>query len=87
MTPNPFEFTEADTCREYVTPAIQAAGDGMQQAKEHAEILRLKFAYATNSREIIEFDFITGIERKVTCYPTPDELWQRQTVNDGDRHR
>lgn len=26
--PNPFEFSEADTCREYVTPAIQAAGWG-----------------------------------------------------------
>jgi hypothetical protein len=24
--PNPFEFSEADTCREYETPAIQAAG-------------------------------------------------------------
>lgn len=23
--PNPFEFSEADTCREFVTPAIQAA--------------------------------------------------------------
>ncbi len=26
--PNPFEYSEADTCREYVTPAIQAAGWG-----------------------------------------------------------
>lgn len=26
--PNPFEFSETDTCREYVTPAIQAAGWG-----------------------------------------------------------
>lgn len=26
--PDPFEFSEADTCREYVTPAIQAAGWG-----------------------------------------------------------
>lgn len=26
--PNPFEFSEADTCREFVTPAIQAAGWG-----------------------------------------------------------
>ena len=26
--PNLFEFSEADTCREYVTPAIQAAGWG-----------------------------------------------------------
>lgn len=24
--PNPFEFSEADTCREFVTLAIQAAG-------------------------------------------------------------
>lgn len=28
LTPNPSEFSEADTCREYVTPAIQAAGWG-----------------------------------------------------------
>lgn len=26
--PNPFEFSEADSCREYVTPVIQAAGWG-----------------------------------------------------------
>lgn len=26
--PNPFEFSEADTCREFVTPAIQVAGWG-----------------------------------------------------------
>ena len=133
------EYSEADTCREFITPAIQAAGwgdnateiaeqrtftdgrivltgrsakrregkradyllryrrdvtlavveakpyktpagDGMQQAKEYAEILGLKFAYASNGREIIEFDFLTGIEQKVDRYPTPDELWQRQTA-------
>ena len=136
---HPFQFSEADTCREYVTPAIQAAGwgdspfeiaeqrsftdgrivltgrtakrregkradyllryrrdltlavveakpykapvgDGLQQAKDYAEILGLKFAYATNGREIIEFDFLTGIEQKVDRYPTPDELWHRQTI-------
>ena len=114
---NPFEFSEADTCREYVTPAIQAsgwgdspfeiaeqrsftdgrivltgrtakrregkradyllryrrdltlavveakpykapAGDGLQQAKDYAEILGLKFAYTTNGREIIEWHTI-----------------------------
>lgn len=136
-TPNPFEFSEADTCREFVTPAIQAAGwgdapfeiaeqrcftdgrivlagrnakrregkradyllryrrdltlavveakpyktpagDGLQQAKDYAEILGLKFAYATNGREIIEFDFLAGIESKIDRYPTPDELWHRQ---------
>jgi type I restriction enzyme R subunit len=42
----------------------------LQQAKDYAEILKLKFAYATNGREIIEFDFITGIERFVETFPT-----------------
>lgn len=49
----------------------------MQQAKDYAEILGFKFAYATNGKEIIEFDFITGIERMVEAFPTPAELWFR----------
>jgi type I restriction enzyme, R subunit len=53
-------------------------GDGLQQAKDYAEILGLKFAYAPNGREIVEFDFLTGIEQKVHTYPTPDELWYAQ---------
>jgi len=133
--------TEADTCRTYVTPALQAAGwesgahsiaeqrsftdgriivrgnratrreakradyilrytldfpiavveakaedkpaaDGLQQAKDYAEILGLKFAYATNGKEIIEYDFLTGIERRLLAFPTPEELWSR--LRDGD---
>jgi type I restriction enzyme R subunit len=35
-------------------------GDGLQQAKDYAEILGLKFAYSTNGLGIVEFDFITG---------------------------
>lgn len=38
----------------------------MQQAREYAEILGLKFAYAT-----------TGTERDVDRYATPDELFAR----------
>jgi type I site-specific restriction endonuclease len=37
-------------------------GDGLQQAKEYAQILGLKFAYATNGRGIVEHDFLTGQE-------------------------
>ena len=36
-----------------------------------------KFAYATNGKEIIEFDFLTGIERKIDKFPSPAELWSR----------
>jgi type I restriction enzyme R subunit len=55
----------------------EAAAAGLQQAKEYAEILKLKFAYATNGIEIIEFDYLTGLERKISSYPTPAELWTR----------
>ena len=33
--------------------------------KEYAEILGLKFAYATNGHRIIEIDYTTGTEREV----------------------
>ena len=128
--------TEADTCRDYITPALQAAGwdkaphsiaqersftdgrivplgqmvhrqksrradyllrytrdltlavveakaeqhdaaQGMQQAKDYAEILGLNYAYATNGLEILEFDFTTGLERHLDRFPTPADLFAR----------
>jgi len=57
--------------------AYIAASAGLQQAKDYAEILGLKFAYATNGHEIIEFDYLTGLEQKIERFPTPAELWQR----------
>jgi len=50
---------------------------GVQQAKDYAEVLGLKFAYSTNGHEIIEHDYTTGLERKIVSFPTPDELWSR----------
>ncbi|AOI56111.1 EcoAI/FtnUII family type I restriction enzme subunit R [Burkholderia diffusa] len=129
-------LTEADTCREYVTPALQKAGwgdapyaigeqrpitdgrilliggkarrakvrkpdyilyyrrdfpiavveaketglpaeNGVQQAREYAQIMNLRFAYATNGLCIIEIDYTNGTEREVERYPTPEELWAR----------
>jgi type I restriction enzyme R subunit len=71
--------------------AYKQAADGLQQAREYAEILGLKFAYATNGREIIEFDFLTGRERILETFPTPDELWARlragEKLNDTDAGR
>ena len=58
-------------------------GDGMQQAKEYAEILGLKFAYATNGKGIVEFDYFTGLEREIETFPTPEELWQRYRKGQG----
>ena len=128
--------TEADTCRRFVVPKLQAAGwdnepysiaeqrtitdgrivpvgksfirrppkrvdyllryrrdfplavveakseyntgaQGLQQAKQYAEMLGLKFAYATNGPEIVEFDYFTGKECNIDIYPTPEALFQR----------
>ncbi len=55
----------------------KTAADGLQQAKRYAEMLGLKFAYATNGTETIEFDYFTGLEKTIGAYPSPEELWQR----------
>ena len=64
------------------------AAEGLQQAKDYAEILGLKFAYATNGAEIIEFDYTTGVECRLSTFPEPDELWQRlrdaENLDDAD---
>ncbi len=83
--------------RDFLLAVVEAkadykkAGDGLQQAKEYAEILGLKFAYATNGQEIIEFDFLTGVERTIESFPTPAELWTRlrdaqKLSNDAAEH-
>src|SRR5216684_2154691 len=66
----PIAVVEAKTI--YANP-----GDGLQQAKEYALILGLKFAYATNGHGIVEHDFSTGRDNDLETLPSPDELWQR----------
>lgn len=61
-------------------PSYATPGQGLQQAKEYAEILGLKFAYATNGYGIIEFDYVTGREREIETFPSPEELWKRLTA-------
>lgn len=61
-------------------PIYKNPGDGLQQAKEYAQILGLKFAYATNGKGIVEHDFFTGKDNDLETFPTPDELWNRLKV-------
>ena len=58
-------------------PEYKTAADGLQQAKNYAAMLGLKFAYASNGPDILEFDYFTGLEKRITSYPSPEELWQR----------
>jgi type I restriction enzyme R subunit len=64
-------------------PDHKSPGDGLQQAKEYAEILGLKFAYSTNGHGIIEFDYLTGRERELSTFPSPEELWSRLSTTQG----
>jgi type I restriction enzyme, R subunit len=72
--------------RDYPLAVVEAkelslpAESGVQQAREYAEMLGLKFAYATNGSRIIEIDYLTGTEREVERYAAPAELWQRLTA-------
>ncbi len=63
-------------------PEHETPGEGLQQAKDYAEILGLKFAYATNGHGIVEFDYTTGVETGLNAFPTPVDLWQRLKGNE-----
>ncbi len=54
-------------------------GGGMQQAINYAQILDVKFAFASNGDGFVEHDFMTGKERvlPLDCFPTPDNLRKR----------
>ncbi len=51
--------------------------EGVAQAKEYADMLKIRYTYATNGNEIYEMDRETFDEGFVERFPTPDELWQR----------
>jgi type I restriction enzyme R subunit len=57
--------------------AYRLPGDGLQQAKDYAAVLGLKFAYSTNGHGIVEFDFTNGKERELDAFPKPADLWRR----------
>lgn len=57
--------------------------DGLQQAKEYAEMLGLKFAYSTNGQKFIEHDYTTGLEKELDDLPSPEVLWKRYRISEG----
>ncbi len=72
----PIAVVEAKSSHKY-------ASGGLQQVKEYAEILGLKFAYATNGNEILEFDYTTGQLQRIETFPSPTELWTRLCAAEG----
>ncbi|MBP5977465.1 DEAD/DEAH box helicase family protein [Brasilonema sp. CT11] len=68
-----FPLAVVEAKRKYATP-----DEGLEQAIDYAKILGVKFAYSTNGKGIVEYDFITGKQSDVIdSFPSPDQLWRR----------
>ena len=52
-------------------------GEGVAQAKQYAEKLKLQTTYSSNGLEIYSICMKTGVEGLVANYLTPDELWAK----------
>ena len=52
-------------------------GEGVAQAKNYAEKLKLDTTFTSNGKEIYQICMKTGGEGLVTTFPTPDELWNK----------
>lgn len=49
--------------------------EGVGQAKRYADKLQVRFCYSTNGLRIYFIDMLTGEEKDVDAYPSPEELW------------
>lgn len=49
--------------------------EGVRQAKDYAQRLQCRFAYATNGHDIYQIDMLTGNEQLVDRYLSPEEMW------------
>jgi type I restriction enzyme R subunit len=52
-----------------------SVGEGVAQSKLYAKKLNIRYALASNGREIYFIDTETGEEKKIDKFPSPDELY------------
>ncbi len=51
--------------------------EGVGQAKDYADKLKIRFTYATNGHGVYGIDMQDGTEGELPTFPTPEELWNR----------
>lgn len=49
--------------------------EGVAQAKNYADKLKLRFAYSSNGQDFYAIDMQTGKEGKINEFPSPETLW------------
>ena len=60
-------------------------GEGVAQAKQYADKLKLETTYSTNGKEIYSICMKTGTEGLVDNYLTPEELWNKTFSIDNEK--
>lgn len=50
--------------------------EGVPQAKLYAQLLRVRFTFATNGHTIYQIDIQTGEEKEIPSFPSPETLWE-----------
>ncbi|HVT00620.1 MAG TPA: DEAD/DEAH box helicase family protein [Patescibacteria group bacterium] len=55
--------------------------EGVGQAKEYADKLKLQYTYSTNGHKIYQINMSTGKEEYIDKFPSPDELWNLTNKN------
>lgn len=62
-----------------------SVGAGLQQAIEYAEMLDVKYVYASNGDGFVEQNLLTGEVRNLALeeFPSPDELYDRYKADKG----
>ncbi len=59
-------------------------GEGVAQAKQYAEKLKLETTYSTNGKEIYQICMKTGAEGLVNNFLSPQELWDKTYTDQND---
>ena len=59
--------------------------EGVRQAKDYAQRLQCRIAYATNGHDIYQVDMRTGEEKLVDEYLSPQEIWDLTFEPKGDK--
>lgn len=56
--------------------------EGVRQAKDYATRLQCRFGYSTNGHDIYQVDLLTGEEKLVDEFLSPEALWQATFVEE-----
>lgn len=56
--------------------SVLSYSEGVPQAKLYAQLLRVRFTFATNGHTLYQIDTQTGEEKEIPSFPSPKTLWE-----------